>query len=212
MPSSRTSSLKVRLATTTVTCARVAYECLPTVVSASATTRYTLASTSGGSRVAVTSISTGRPSRETRLSPPARRPSLVRADWRIPRGQLAELGVALLGVIDRSGEQRLHALPVLAQLQGDDRTDQALLRSVVEVAYDPPARVVACGEHAGAGCHELIAAVGVRDCCVDQCGELGEALLGVEARQVLARPLAVTPHSAPSTTMGAPTVMLTPER
>ena len=60
-------------------------------------------------------------------------------------GQLAKLRVALLGVIQRRGEPRLHALPVRAQcslreLQGDDRMDQALLRSVVEVAYDPPAR------------------------------------------------------------------------
>jgi hypothetical protein len=71
MRSSRTSTLKVRLATTTVTGARVAYECVTTLVSASATTKYTLASTSEGSRVPVTSISTGRPSRETRLSTPA---------------------------------------------------------------------------------------------------------------------------------------------
>jgi hypothetical protein len=94
------------------------------------------------------------------------------------RRRLAKIGVALLDVIEHRGGQRLHALPDLAQrslreLQGDDRMDQALLRSVVEVAYDPPARVVACGEHAGAGCHELIAAVGVRDCSVDQFGELG---------------------------------------
>jgi Transposase len=90
-------------------------------------------------------------------------------------GQLAKLGVAPLGGIERRGEQRLRALPVLAQrslreVQSDDRMEQALLDSVVEVAYDPPARVVACGEHAGAGWHELIAAVGVRDCCVDQYG------------------------------------------
>ena len=74
MPSSRTSTLKVRLATTIVTCARVACECLTTVD-------------------AGTDTSAGEQGRKD------------------PVGQLAKLGVALLGVIERRGEQRLHALP-----------------------------------------------------------------------------------------------------
>ena len=57
------------------------------------------------------------------------------------------------------------------------------------------------------------AAVGVGDCSVDRFGELGEALHGVGARQSWPVQLAViAPQSAPSTTTGAPTVMLTFER
>ena len=51
MPSSRTSTVSVPPSTAAVTWARVACECLTTLVSASATMKYALASISGGSRV-----------------------------------------------------------------------------------------------------------------------------------------------------------------
>jgi hypothetical protein len=54
--------------------------------------------------------------------------------------------------------------------------DQTLLGPVVKVSHVPSARLVAGGEDAGAGCCELIAAVGVGDRRSEQLRELGQAL------------------------------------
>ena len=193
MPSSRTSTRSAPSSTRAVTSARVARACLTTLVSASATMKYALASISGGSRARVTSTSTGRSRRDDEASTPAAQAAARQDRRQDPVGQLAQLGVALLRVVERLGEQRLRLLASVAErplreLERDDRVDQALLGAVVEVADDPPARLVARGEHARAGRGELIAAVGVRDRRVEQLRELGQALLGVGGRQVLPFP------------------------
>ena len=173
--------------------ARVACECLTTLVSASATMKYALASISGGSRALVTSASTGRSSRETTASTPARRPPCVSTDGRIPWASSRSSALLCSACVERLGEQRLRPRGVLAQrplreLERDDRVDQALLGAVVEVAHDAPARLVARGEHAGAGGRELIAAVGVGDRGAEQLREMGEAFLRVGGRHVRALP------------------------
>ena len=131
-------------------------------------------------------------------------------------GQLAQLGVALLRVVERLAEQRprllgLPAQRALRELERDDRVDQALLGAVVEVANDPPARLVARGQDAGARGGELIAAVGVGDRRVEQLRELRQALPprrpgGGSCPSQLA---VITPQSSPSTVIGAATVTLT---
>ena len=62
--------------------------------------------------------------------------------------ELAQLGGCLLSLVERLGhERRRLVVPLLErlarQLQRDDRLHQALLRSVVQIAYHPPPLLVA---------------------------------------------------------------------
>ena len=114
-PSSRTSMRSVPSPIATVTSARVARACLTTLVSASATTKYALASISGGSRWASTATTTGsveaRDQRVNRVRQAAPRQHR-RED---PVGQLAQLAAAVLGVVERLGEERLGVLRIRAE-------------------------------------------------------------------------------------------------
>ena len=149
-----------------------ACECLTTFVSASATMKYALASISAGSRSAGDLDSTGRSSRATTASTPARRPPRVRTAGRIPwassrsRGRPAPPARA-------PRDQRLRVLRLvpqrsLSELERHDRVHQPLLRAVVQVAHDAAASLVSCGEQARPRGVELVAAVGVRDGGVEQ--------------------------------------------
>ena len=117
-----------------------------------------------------------RPGAPAATRAPRRRPqTAVREDGREDAvGQLPQLRVALLGVVERLGEQRLRVARAsldqrpLRELERDDRVHEPLLGAVVEVAHDAAARLVARGEHAGARRGELVAAVGVRDRGVEQ--------------------------------------------
>jgi hypothetical protein len=72
-----------------------------------------------------------------------------------PVGEIAQLGVALLGVLERVADERLSLSVAIAQglpceLQRDDGVHQALLRAVVQIAHDATACIVAGGEESSA--------------------------------------------------------------
>ena len=61
--------------------------------------------------------------------------------------ELAQLGVGLLGLVERLGQQGRGTLLLVldgavCELQGDDHVDQPLLRSVVQIANHAPALLV----------------------------------------------------------------------
>jgi hypothetical protein len=63
-------------------------------------------------------------------------------------GQLAQLRVAALGVLQGLGQEQLHLSGVLAEclpgeLEGDDGVHEPLLRAVVEIAHHTPSRRIA---------------------------------------------------------------------
>ena len=133
-----------------------------------------------------------------------------------PVGELAQLVVAPLGLLERLGDERTPPRAVLVQgllgeLERHDRVDEPLLGAVVEVAHDPPAGLVAGGEQARARGGELVAAVGVRDRGLEQLRELAMRSSVSAGGVLLARPVRdVMPQSRPSTMIGAPTLARTP--
>ena len=105
-------------------------------------------------RSAGTSTSTGRSSRATNASTPARRPPRVEHGGQDPVRQLAQLRVALLGLLERLADERLAPCRrssrkrSLSELERHDRVHQPLLRAVVQVAHHAAAGLVAGGEQA----------------------------------------------------------------
>ena len=179
---------------TPLTSACSACACLTTLVSASATMKYALASISAGNRSPGTSTSTGRSSRATNASTPARRPPRVRTAGRIPCASSRSSALPCSRVLERLADERLRLSVLLAErslseLERDDGVHQALLRAVVQIAHHAAAGLVARGEQTRPRGGELVAAVGVRDRGVEQSGELSHPLLGVGRRCLLALPV-----------------------
>src|SRR4051812_40646968 len=75
---------------------------------------------------------------------------------------------------------RLHAV------QLERERDQPLLRSVVEIALDSPARLIGGGDDPGAGGSELGPALGVGDRSADELRELADPRLRVEGERGIA--------------------------
>ena len=99
-------------------------------------------------------------------------------------GELTQLGGGVLRMVERFRHEPGPILLILlerleGQLQGDARVDQALLRSVVQVANDAPPLLVGGGHQAGARGCELRARLGVRDRRLGEPGEAQEPRLGV---------------------------------
>ena len=99
-------------------------------------------------------MSTGTGVRVASISSAGPRPDSVRIAGCTP-GQLAKLGDGLLQLADRAAEQPLElrigrsASISLGDAELDRQRDEALLRTVVQVALDPPALVVAGRDEAG---------------------------------------------------------------
>ena len=118
-------------------------------------------------------------------------------------GELAQLDGRALGVVERLGDELgtplVVALERLArQLQRDHRVDEALLRSVVQVAHHAPALRRRPRPRSAPATPPAPPAPDVRDRCRDQLGELGDPRLGVRraaarrgARRRRSRPRAV---------------------
>ena len=116
--------------------------------------------------------------------------------------ELADLLDAALGALDRVGDVAggragRRAERPLRELEREHRVHELLLRAVVQVAHDAPARVVARREQADAGRGQLVAAVRVGDRGVEQLGEPLHPLLRLVGRRPrCAHRAASTPHSA----------------
>ena len=122
--------------------------------------------------------------------------------------QLAQLGVGLLGLIERLGDERRptrspSVCARLRELERDDRVHEALLCPVVQIAHDAAASVVAGREQTGTRGDQLGAAVGVGDRRGHELGEVGQALLGVGGSARPREDTTTTPQGRPSTTIGA---------
>ncbi len=90
--------------------------------------------------------------------------------------QLAQLRVALLGLLERLADERLRLCVVLSErslseLQRHDGVHQPLLRAVVQVAHHAAAGLVPFGEQTRPRGRELVTAVRVGDRGIEQLGE-----------------------------------------
>jgi hypothetical protein len=105
-------------------------------------------------------------------------------------GEVAQVGVCLLRLLARLTDQRpgLIVLRTLSQLERDDRVDESLLRTIVQVAHDATALLVGGGHDPGAGGSELGSHRRVRHRGRDKFGEAGQAFLGVGAEWLALRP------------------------
>ena len=162
-PSSCTSTCSSPSWTTALTRALEAPACLTVFVSASATMKYAVASTSGGSRSVVTSSLTGRRIRADQRVERCLEPSAQRRG-EDPVGEIAQLRVGALGMLERLVEELDRRPGGIAEaapreLQRDERVHEALLGSVVQVALEASARLVGSGDDACAGGGELGAAL-----------------------------------------------------
>jgi hypothetical protein len=91
-------------------------------------------------------------------------------------GELAQLDVRALRLLERLADEGRRALLLVLerparQLERDDRVDEALLGSVVEIADDTPPLVVGGGDDPRAGRGELAPRLDVRDPRRDQLGD-----------------------------------------
>ena len=103
-------------------------------------------------------------------------------------GQLAQLLVGPLHVLERLGDQRLRVLVVarerpLRQPERDDGVDEPLLRAVVQVADDAAAGRVGLGHQTRPRGLELRAALRVGDGGGDELGERRQAVLGARRQR-----------------------------
>src|SRR4051812_41930947 len=192
MPSSRTWTTSAPSVTRAVTAACAARACLATLVRASATTKYAVAST-------------GR-----KAGPPARRsppvPTSGRSARPLPsathpgsgppagcRGELAQLAHRPLGVVERLGQQSRGALVAVlhravCQLERDDGVHESLLRPVMKIPDDPTALLVGRGHDPRPGRRHLRARFAVGDRRPHELRELRHAGLGAGQHRLLVRP------------------------
>ena len=117
------------------------------MVSASAITKYALASISDGKRSLGTDTSTGRRRPATIESTPGGQPASGERVGQQPVGQLAQLMVCRPGVLERLGDQltgagRIRVEAAQREVERDDRVDETLLRTVVQIAHHAPPSVV----------------------------------------------------------------------
>ena len=122
--------------------------------------------------------------RDASVSTAARSPPWVRTAREDAVGELAQLGVRALCLLDclahELGRKFIVRLERLVRvLQSHDGHYQALLGSVVQVAHHAPALVVGRRHDASTGRRHLGPGLGVRDRRRDQLGEVLQARLGL---------------------------------
>ena len=164
-----------------------------------------------------TSTSTGRAKRlDDRLDAGAEAAAAERRGQDAAR-EVAQLGGRALGVLERlvdergaPGRRRRRAPP--GELERDDGVHEPLLRAVVDVALEPPARLVGGRDDRARDAVSSRAVLGVRDRGRDEVGELREAVLGPWRQRAVGRDRPRTPQTRPSTTIGAPTDACSPIR
>ena len=197
---------------------RDASECLAALARASDATKYAATSIGSASRTSVVmSRSTGIAERCASARNAGPRPPLERIAGWIPREISCRSSTAATNPVATPDSCVAEVVPLrgkvrLRRAHRQAERDEPLLRAVVEVALDPPARLVRCGDDASARRRELGLAFRVRDRGRDELGELLQSLLGVGGSSLDARHAITAPQRRPSTMIGLATVETMPRR
>ena len=123
-----------------------------------------------------------------------------------PARELAQLGQRVIELVGGGPQQRRLRLgqPLLQHPKLDGERDQPLLRTVVQVALEPPALGHAGLQDPDPRRGQLRARLGALQRQRDEFGEPGQPVLGVLAQR-RADATSSSPHVPPPTTIGAAT-------